>query len=198
MANFDDILASAKLPEDAVEICLRGDLQRRHEDLERDLQAAREADDRASSLAEGGQARKVAEEIQRVEAEMREHTHPFAFRALPSREYRELVQEHPPREGDQYDALYGANMLTFPSVLISRCCIDPPMTVEQVEQLCDVLTDGQQTELFLCAARVNRDQVDVPKSVAASAILASSVPKSKQPARGESRRAGSQGGSLAG
>jgi hypothetical protein len=198
MVNFDDILKTAKLPEDSVEICLRGDLQRRHEDLERELEEASEADKQGSSLADGGKARKVAEEIQRVEREMREHTHPFAFRALPGRQYREMVQEHKPREGDNFDALFGANMNTWPAALISACCIDPVMTLEQVEELLDVLTDGQRERLFLCAAQLNRDLVDVPKSVAASAILASSAPRSRQPERGESPRAGSAGGSLAG
>lgn len=198
MANFEDILGAARLPEDSVEICLRGDLQRRHEDLERDLEEAKEADKQASSLAEGGQARKIAEAIQTVEREMRQHTHPFAFRAKPVHEYRELVQQHPPREDNQFDALYGANMNTFPVAVIAACCIDPVMTVEQTEQLCEVLTDGQQMDLFLCAARVNRDRVDIPKSVAASAILAASVPKSKPRERGVSRGAGSSGGSLAG
>lgn len=198
MANFDDILKAAKLPEDSVPICLRGDLQRRHEELERDLEEARDTDDQGSSLADGGKARKVAEEIQRVEREMREHTHPFAFRALPSREYRELVQDHKPREGDQLDALYGVNMSTFPAVLIAACCIDPVMTLEQVEELLGLLTEGQMMDLFMCAANLNRGQVDVPKSAAASAILANTALRSKQPERGESPRDGSQGGSLAG
>lgn len=198
MANFDDILASAKLPEESVPICLRGDLQRRHEDLERDLEEAQEADKQGSSLADGGQARKVAEEIQRVEAEMREHTHPFAFRALPSREYRDLVEQHPMRENHQLDALYGVNMLTFPAAVIARCCIDPVMTVDQVERLLEVLTDGQQMDLFIGAGRVNRERIDVPKSVAASAILAASAPKSKPPAPGASAGGGFSGGSLAG
>ncbi|MFC5744832.1 hypothetical protein [Actinomadura rugatobispora] len=198
MATFEDILKSAKLPEGSVPLCLRGDLQRRHEDLERELQDAQEADRQGSSLADGGKARKVAEEIQQIEREMREHTHPFAFRALPSREYRDLVAEHPPRKDDQMDALYGVNMHTFPHTLISKCCIDPPMTVEQVADLCDVLTDGQQMDLFLCPAQLNRERVDIPKSAAASAVLASTAPKSKRPAPGVSAGGGSSAGSLAG
>lgn len=198
MATFDDILKGTKLPEDSVEICLRGDLTRRHEDLGRDLEEAQETERKGSSLADGGGARKVAQEIQAVEAEMRQHTHPFGFRALPSREYRELVAQHPRREDDDLDGLYGVNMNTFPAVLISACAIDPPMTVEQVEELLAVLTEGQMMDLFICAANLNRGKVDVPKSVAASAILASSVPKPKQPEPGVSPRGGSQGGSLAG
>jgi hypothetical protein len=197
MANFEDLVKTARLPEETKEICLRGDLQRRHEDLERELQDAQQADKENTSLAGGGRARKVAEQIRQVEAEMREHTHPFAFRALPSHEYRALVEQHPPRDDDQLDALYGANMSSFPHAVISACCIDPPMTVEQVEQLCEVLTDGQAMDLFMTAATLNRSPVDIPKSALASAVLASTAPKSKPRGRGASAGGGSSAGSLA-
>lgn len=197
MASFDDILSSAKLPEDSVPICLRGDLQLRHDQLEEQLVEAEEAD-KENSLAAGGQARKIAAEIDALEAEMREHTHRFAFRALPSRQYRDLVEQHPPREGHKEDPIWGANTATFPHALIAACCIDPVMSEEQVEQLCEVLTDGQALTLFGCAWGVNRAPVDVPKSAAASEVLRRPAPRSKPPAPGASPGKGSSAGSLAG
>lgn len=196
MANFDDLIGKARLPEGSVPVCLRGDLAARHEQLERDLAAAQDADN-ADSLAAGGQARKIAQEIEQLQDEMREHTHDFVFRGLPSRQYRDLVEQHPPRKDNATDAVFGADMSTFPVALIAKCCIDPVMTVEQVEQLADVTTEGAQMDMFMCAAGLNRNRVDVPKSVLASEILASTAPKSKQQGRGGSPDGGSSAGSLA-
>jgi hypothetical protein len=205
MANFDDLIKSARLPEDSVAICLRGDLQLQHEELERQLQEVQEAEDTAGSgglvgagSATSAEAKRLAEEIEALEAEMRQHTHHFAFRGLPRKQYRDLLVQHPPREGNDDDLALGANGNTFPLALIAASCIDPVMTLEQVEQLAEVLTDGQVLTLFGCAAVLNRVSVDVPKSAAASAILARHAPRSRPPAPGASPGGGSSAGSLAG
>lgn len=170
--DINDLLASARLPETGVPLCLRGDLQLRHEQLEQELEEAREADRADDSLAGGGRSRKVAEQIREVEAEMREHTHVFALRALPRQEFRDMVEAHPPREDDKSDQFSGVNSATFPVPLIAASCTDPIMTAEQVDQLLKVLTEGQMLELYSAALHLNRGMVDVPKSAAASAVLA--------------------------
>jgi len=174
--DIEQLIAGARLPETGVPICLRGDLVRRHEALEADLDEAREAD-AGDSLASGGQARKIAEEIQALEAEMREHTHTFGLRGLPRNVYRDLLAEHPPREGNKEDEAMGANARSFPVALIAKCCVDPVMTEAQAGELADVLTDGQLLQLFGGAIGLNKITVDAPKSVAASAILARTASK---------------------
>lgn len=171
MADIEALLATAKLPETGVPLCLRGDLQLQHEQLEQELEEAKEAD-RGDSLAAGGKARKVAEQIRDLEAEMREHTHVFALRALPRKVFRDLVEQHPPREGNKDDQVFGVNTMSFPVPLIAASCTDPVMIVEQVEQLLDLLTEGQMLELYGAALHLNRGTVDAPKSAAAYAILA--------------------------
>lgn len=171
MADFGEILASARLPEAGVSLVLRGDLQLRHEQLEAELAEAQEADRADDSLAGGGRARKVAEQIRDLESEMRDHTHMFALRALKRGAFRDLVEAHPPREGNKDDTAFGVNMATFPVPLIAASCTDPVMTAEQVEELLEVLTEGQMLELFMTALHLNRSKVDVPKSFAASAVL---------------------------
>lgn len=194
MADFDDLLKSAKLPEASVPICLRGDLAIQFEQLERELEEAREAE--GNSLADGGRVREIAEEIERVRAEMREHTHPFAFRGLPKQKFRDLVEEHPARKDEDDDAVMGVNISTFPQALIAACCTDPIMTAEQVHQLCELLTEAQVGELFSCAYSLNKLKVDVPKSVLASEILAKHAQKSKRRGTGGSLGGDSLGGSL--
>ncbi|MFD0852340.1 hypothetical protein ACFQ07_08905, partial [Actinomadura adrarensis] len=146
----------------------------------------------------GGNARKIAEEVREVEEQMREFTHPFAFRALPSGAYRDLVEAHPPRKDNENDAVFGADMATFPVALLAASCVDPPMTEEQVTQLADLLTEGQLMTMFGCCMALNRSMVDIPKSVTASEVLASFAQKSKQRARGGSPAGASSAGSLAG
>ena len=172
MADFDKLLAGARLPETGVPLCMRGDLQLQHEQLEQELAEAAEADRADDSLAGGGRARKVAEQIRDLEAEMRDHTHRFALRAMNRRAFRDLVEQHPPRDGNADDQAIGANSRTFPVPLIAASCIDPVMTAEQVEQLLEVLTEGQMLQLYGTALHLNRSRVDVPKSWAASELLA--------------------------
>jgi hypothetical protein len=177
MADFGEILAGARLPETGVPLCLRGDLQVRHEELERELEEARDADRSDDSLSGGGRARKVAEQIRALEAEMRAHTHVFVLRALNRQAFRDLVEKHPPRDGNADDQALGANSRTFPVPLIAASCIDPVMTPEQVDQLLEVLTEGQMLQLYGTALHLNRSRVDVPKSWAASELLAQPAQK---------------------
>ena len=183
MADFDALIKGARLPEDEVPLCLRGDLVRRYEALERDLQDAQTGDE-ATSIVAGAQAVQIAEEMEALRAEMLEHTHPFAFRALPKAAYRDLLADHRPRDGDNEDQLMGANLATFPAALIAACAIDPPMTEGQVAELYEVLSDGQAMRLFSCVLGLNRGDVDVPKSVLASEVLGKTAPKPKRPAPG--------------
>lgn len=173
MADFDKLLAGARLPEAGVPLVLRGDLALRHEHLEAELAAAEEADRTGSDFpgAGGGRARKVAEQIRDLEAEMRDHTHVFALRALPRQQFRDLVEAHPPRDENKDDQAFAVNMATFPVPLIAASCTDPVMTPEQVDQLLEVLTEGQMLELYSAALHLNRARVDVPKSFAASEVL---------------------------
>jgi hypothetical protein len=198
MTSFEELLAGAKLPETGVPICLRGDLAAEFERLEAELAEAREAEERDDSLAAGGQARQIAEEIEDLRQTMREHTHTFRLRALPRRAFRDLIEAHPQREDNRDDAAFGVNVLTFPAPLIAASCVDPVMTEQQVEQLLEVLNEGQMLELYGAALALNRGSVDVPKSAAASEILARHGSRSKRPEPGVSPGGGSSAGSLAG
>lgn len=196
MGSFDDFIAGASLPTATVPLCVAGDLQAEWEDLERDLQdAVRSAGD---SLAAGGAPRRIAEQMEALREKMRQHERTVKFRALSRRAYRDLVLQHPPRDDDAIDQAQMLNMDTFPVAVIAACAVEPVMTVEQVGQLEDRLTDWQFNELFAACMLVNRTEVSVPKSVTASEILASIAPNSKPPAPGGSQDGGSSAGSLAG
>lgn len=171
MKNFKAMLAEAKLPERGVEICLRGDLVADHEALERRLEAAERA---SLHSMEGADVAQLADQIEQLQQEMREHTYTFRLRALPRHEYRALVQAHPPRReenGDpnEADARTGLNQDTFFPDLVRRCAVDPELTEQEWAELLDSkLTDKQFETLTDVAYFLNRGDVDVPFSRAAS------------------------------
>lgn len=168
MRSFKAMLAEAKLPERTVQICLRGDLVADHEAAERELEQAQRS--AANSLAGNGAAA-IADRIEALEAEMREHTYDFRLRALPRSEFRSLQVAHPPREGEKLDTGFGVNSETFFPALIRATVIDPELSDTDWSELLDTrLTDFQFNELALSAWALNAREVDIPFSLAASRL----------------------------
>lgn len=197
MAEADDLIKNARLPEARVPLCMRGDLLAELGRLEQELDTARQADS-GNSLASGGAARQVAEQMEELLAEIEQHTHIFRFRAIPRRAFRDLQEAHPPREGNQLDTTMGFDVEGLQVPLISACCFDPAMDSDQTESLLDVLSDGQVMELFGAALALNRSRVDLPKFETASAILERRGRRSKPHGPGGSAVNGSSAGSPAG
>lgn len=197
MTDADDLIKSVRLSEAHVPLCLRGDLLAAREELERRLTTAHQMD-QVNSLASGGTARRIAEELEQLLGDIEANTHLFRFRALPRQEFRALQDAHPPRPDNDIDRAVGGNLETLQGPLIEACCIDPVMTLQQVQDLLDVLSEGQAMELFGCAIMLNRSKVDLPKFETVSGILARLAPRSKPPDLGEFPANASSGGSLAG
>jgi len=171
LKNFKTMLAEAKLPERTVEICLRGDLVADHEQAERDLELAQKA--AVDSLAGNLEAAALVERIETLEAEMHQSTVTFTLRALSKPRYRELVQAHPPRRGDEGEIVdddkgMGLNVETFYEDLLRRSIVDPELDDEDWTALLDTITDRQFELLGMAAFLLNRSDVDIPFSLAAS------------------------------
>jgi hypothetical protein len=176
--SIKDKIKAAQLPQRTVEICLNGDLVAEHEQAERDLeQAQRTAGD---SLAGNGAA-EIAERIEALEAAMRESTEVFILRALPQKKnprdsrptWRELLERHPPRRGDDGEIVEAdkgllLNTATFYEDLIKVSTVSPEMDDEDWEGLLGVISNAQYGELSMGAWFLNRSEVDIPFSLAAS------------------------------
>lgn len=197
--TFTQMLAGAKLPEKTVPICLRGDLVAEFEDLERQLEEA-VREDKRDSLEDPGPVA-VAERMQQLRAEMAEFTYPFRLRAMPRTAWREFVAQHPPRQQEQdgeqeidpRDRIFLLNTDTFWPALIRASVYDPQLTDDQWRELLGddeeerrrreaeslptedgVLTDKQFSALADAAWGLNRRDVNVPFSPAASRLTRSS------------------------
>jgi hypothetical protein len=167
--DFATLLAAAKLPERTVQLCLRGDLVADHEAAERDLEQAQKAP--SDSLAGSG-AGDLADRLRALEAEMRANSYTFKVRALPKPRYRAFLADHPSRIEDdkvnQQDAVFGFNIEAGFEPLIRACLIDPELDDAGWSRLMESLTDRQFDDLAMAAWYVNRGEVDIPFSRAAS------------------------------
>jgi hypothetical protein len=194
LKNFKAMLAEAKLPEKSVPICLRGDLVADHEAAERDLEVAQKKP--ADSLAGNGVG-EIVERIEALEAEMREHTYDFRLRALPKPKFRAIVAAHPPRRDEdgsvvEQDRYIMANYDELLPALVRACTVDPELAPEdwrflevgddeetrarltaegREDEIREAaLNDRQWGDLYDAAWFVNRGEVDVPFSRAASLV----------------------------
>ena len=162
MSTIDDIIGSARLPEQTVKLCLRGDLVAEHAALDAELKALGEWS--PTSLAEADPRAGIAAQVRDLEAQIAASETPFTFRALGRRKYRELVDAHPGEPGTRFNAD------TFPRALIAACCTEPALTPTDVDRLFDVLNEGAVEVLFMAAYTVNEGLTRVPFSATASEL----------------------------
>ncbi|MCX5066901.1 hypothetical protein OOJ91_13700 [Micromonospora lupini] len=180
MTDFKTLLAGARLPEATVPVCLRGDLTAEFEDLERQLdQAQRET---TASLEDVTAAAGIAERMEQVRQDMLQHTYQFRLRAMPRPAWRAFIAQHPPRKDDESGAIVeqdrgvGVNTETFFDELVRRSVVDPELTEDEWKLLLDqALTDRQFDTLANAAWGLNRRDIDVPFSLAASRMTRSSA-----------------------
>jgi hypothetical protein len=171
--NFDELLAGARPVSRTVRLCLRGDLIAAREQAERDLLVARVDDERQNRTPE---APAIAERILELEAEADNAAAEFHICAVGRTRWNGLLDENPATDKDIANDLdYGQG---FPVAAIAACCVDPAMTVDQVNQLLEVISTRQYMDLWGSVLSVNMGADDLPKSVAATATLRDSVPKS--------------------
>jgi hypothetical protein len=178
--DVEALIRSAKLPERSVEVCMHPDLVAEHERLERELDKSRQQI--RTSLADGGEEARLAEQIRTLETDMKESTIEFRLRAMPRPAWKAFVAAHPPRkdeEGNIHERdRMGVNEETFFPAIIRRCTIRPELSDELWDLLLtEKLTDRQFDELSNAAWFLNRGEVDVPFSRAAWRVMENSEPE---------------------
>jgi hypothetical protein len=185
--SIEDILAGAELPEDSVQLCLKGSLRRRYEDLERDLQTASTV---AASLGEIAPSKVIGDEMLRVAEEMKPWIRTFTLRAIDPQTWRKFLRLMPKHPGDDAtdDALDAHDDLFHPWAcrLVALTCVDPAMTAEQAAELHPKLSGGQWRELTNRAYAVNGETQEVPFSAAASEMIGNTAQSLRRRAHGES------------
>lgn len=183
MGSYKDKNKDAARAERTLPVCLRGDLVGTWEAAERGLERAR-AEQLGSSSKEGTDIGALIDQVRALEAEMLEHTDIWRLRALPRHKFRALVAAHPPRLDENSDPIaedrvIGLNKKTFFPELIRASVVEPELDDEDWVWLLGnddaaddddsgVLTDRQYGDLSDVAWFLNRGEVEVPFSHAAS------------------------------
>lgn len=184
MTDIEAILADAKPAERTLPLCLRGDLVAQFEDLERQLtEAQRNQDD---SLNAGTAARGIADQMEALREQMQAGTVVFRLRSMGRKRFQALCAEHPPRKDDDGNPLredrLGVNTQTVWDPVLRASLVEPVLAPDRLTHILDeVLSDGQYDRLASLAWDVNRSDVDVPFSLAASRLIRNSASESSQP-----------------
>jgi hypothetical protein len=167
MTDFADVRKKASLPTRTVSLCLAGELLDQLEQLEQEFA---DAPAKPANLGEVSPRRVIAEKIAALQDEMRESTVDFHLRALPARVWALFWGQLPTRKDDETDEAWDGRIFPFYADLVSRTCVDPVMTVDEVGELCDVLHGMAWVRLLNECQKLNAGEVDIPNSAAASEL----------------------------
>ncbi|PWR08572.1 hypothetical protein DKT68_15255 [Micromonospora acroterricola] len=173
MTDFDAILTGARLPEDRVPVCTRGDLVVEWRRLAREL-AESKVKGAADPRLGGDGTGPLVERMEALRAEVEASTVEFLLRALPRKQWNELADAHPPRkDGGRVhpdDAALGANRETFLPALVRASTVEPKLKDDTWAALLDasgeLLVEQQWRQLWRACWNLNMTEVDVPFSVA--------------------------------
>lgn len=158
LSGIDAIIAAATPQERSVLICIRGDLRHRYEESERRLRDAERRDD-------GTDLSTLAKEVKAAADEVEQSMVSFTFRSIGWK-WRALFLQH----ADDQDSI--VDVAAYAREAVAATASNPKMTVEQAQQLFDVIAQGDIDTLFNTAVLVNVGAtVEVPKSQRASVIL---------------------------
>lgn len=144
-------LKGAKLPETVLPVCLDASAIEAYREAE--MEARRAASDSLAGKPE------VPEDLA---ARVEESTIRFTLRALPRREWTDLVKNHPPRKDDREDRQVGFNSDTLYEALVRACIVDPVPTDEEWAQIDAVLTEGEWLRLVTTAQALNLKGTALP------------------------------------
>lgn len=177
-ADYKAMRKAARLPERTVPVCFRGDLVADFEVLERELEEARGAAGSDSLDAGTGE---LLDRMEALQAQMRESTFLVRLRGMPGPKYRALVAQHPARRDEtgevvKADEAMGINNETFWEPLIRACIVEPELTTAaDWDEFVEGITDFQYGQIAQASFLLNRGDVSVPFSFAASTMRRTSA-----------------------
>jgi hypothetical protein len=159
--NVKALLAGAQRAVRTVEVCTRADLADEYGTLDARIKKARA--DGADSLAGSPELPEMIARLDELRDEMRAASITFKLRALPRREYTQVVAQNPPREGEKADALLGMNIDEVIEQLIRRGTEEPELDAADWEVLLgEALNQATYAQLTDAAWSLNTRDVTTP------------------------------------
>lgn len=153
-------------PRTSIVTIFQGDYLDRIRHLEQRHAAAVKAEKAAGPrvLSEVPESHTLAEEHAALVEEAEASALDVVLKALGRKAWRELVAQHPPREGHEGDKEVGVDESTFKDALISASIVSPEMSEDDL----DLLSDADNDRLYLTAFALNRGMAAGPKALPAS------------------------------
>lgn len=146
----------------------QGDYLDRIRHLEQQAEAAADAEEgRPRRVGTETEAQRLAREHDELVAEAEESALHITLRALRRSEWKKLVADHPPREGNEGDKAIGVNEDTFKEALVPASVVEP---TEFTEDDLDSLSDVDFDRLYFAAFALNRAPAAGPKAGLASRL----------------------------
>lgn len=188
MSDVDALITGARLAEDTFTLCTRADLLAEHGRVDAELRT--ELAKQAADPRLAGRGTDLAERLQDLQREIEASTVEFRLRALPRRQWQQLLADHPPRQAGDGSVVdedeNGVNNETFFPALIRLSTVEPKLQDDTWAALLDPdgehLTDAQYQAWTNKCSALNRRDVSVPFSLAASLTMRHSATESSSPA----------------
>jgi hypothetical protein len=170
MTDFDSVKKRATLPTRTVPLCLAGEMVEQIAQLEQQFADAAPP----TNIGEASPKRIIAEQIAELQDEMREATVEFQLRAMGARTWAKFWASMPTRAEKESDEAWEERVYPFYADLVSRSCVDPVMSVEQVDELVELIHGGAWSRLANQCITLNMGGIDIPNSAAASELIGTS------------------------
>lgn len=149
-----------------VTVCGKAALVARHEQLDAELLAARQA---SRDDFHNREVARLSREVQEVEAEIEASQATFVFEGRSFEEWQTLKRKHAPTLEQRREQGLDVNLDTFALPAITACAVDPKISTDQAARLAATLPDGEVQKLFRAVWAANGETL-TPKSVLAAAI----------------------------
>lgn len=163
--TLDEMLATAQRPTELVPVCLRADVLAEIQKRELMIREVEQSDDgaRLAGPSNGPSAADLAQEIRELEQVAEDNTYYFTMQAVDSARWKLAISTHT-KDGEQ-DIDAALRSILFESIAA------PAVTQASVEKMLTILSDGQWSKIGNKLLELNRQVVDVPKSLTAWAAL---------------------------
>lgn len=170
--TLDEMLATAQRPTELVPVCLRADVLAEIQKRELMIREAEtdETDSRLAGSGSGPSPADLAQEIRELEQVAADNTYYFTLQAVDSDRWKAGIAAHTKDDGSQ-DIDAALKSMLFESIAA------PAVTQASVTKMLGFLSDGQWAKLGNKLLELNRNVVDVPKSLTAYMTLRESPGK---------------------
>lgn len=169
----------------------RDDDQRELERLNRAVQTAAAESVAAQSdepvrLGDIPAVREAARAYDKFKAEAREQAVVVNLKAMPGRQWRRIVGEHPPRENHEADADWGFNHLALADVVVAPCIASiggAELAGDDLEAELDKMSDGDFSKVYSHVLALNTGRGPDPFDSISERLPRSSPETSESPDR---------------